>query len=259
MIRERTLQPLATLGLGIVCLTCLIVLAATGVTLLLYYVPYHEVAYDRILHIMTTLRYGKLIRNLHYLAANVLFIAGLLHLARVFFTGSYQGRFLNWVYGLLLLCAYPCQQLYRLPPALGPDIILGHQSGLQSRHVLPGRRAIDQAVSPGGRGNRTRDPDPFVYAARCAPAGFVGDSSLPCTCGVSGKTGAWQPPTSRSLREIASSPVLFRAELAVGLLTLSLISPYRSSSKLRCRAGPILCVRPTRPKHPGTLWASRKW
>ena len=64
VIRERTLQPLATLGLGIVCLTCLIVLAATGLTLFLYYVPYHEVAYDRILHIMTTLRYGKLIRNL---------------------------------------------------------------------------------------------------------------------------------------------------------------------------------------------------
>ena len=104
VIRERTLHPLATLGLGIVCLTCLIVLAATGLTLFLYYVPYHEVAYDRILHIMTTLRYGKLIRNLHYLAANVLIIAGLMHLARVFFTGSYQGRFLNWVYGLLLLC-----------------------------------------------------------------------------------------------------------------------------------------------------------
>ncbi len=56
MIQERTLEPLATLGLGIVCLSCLVVLTATGLTLFLYYVPYHEVAYDRILHIMTTLR-----------------------------------------------------------------------------------------------------------------------------------------------------------------------------------------------------------
>ncbi len=40
MIRARTLEPLSTLGLGIVCLVCLIVLAGTGLTLLLYYIPY---------------------------------------------------------------------------------------------------------------------------------------------------------------------------------------------------------------------------
>ncbi len=103
MIRSRTLDPISTLGLGIVCLTCLLLLVASGLSLLLYYVPHHEVAYERILHMMTTLRYGKVIRNLHYLAANVLLIAGILHLARVFFTGSYKGRWLNWIYGLLLL------------------------------------------------------------------------------------------------------------------------------------------------------------
>jgi len=103
VIRERSLRPLTTLGLGIVCLTCLIVLAATGLTLFLYYIPHHDVAYDRILHIITTLRYGKLIRNLHYLAVNVLLVAAILHLARVFLTGSYHGRYLNWVYGLMLV------------------------------------------------------------------------------------------------------------------------------------------------------------
>src|SRR5512135_1682417 len=79
------------------------VLAATGLTLFLYYIPHHDVAYDRILHIMTTLRYGKLIRNLHYLAANVLIVAGIAHMARVLFMGSYRGRSLNWIYGLALL------------------------------------------------------------------------------------------------------------------------------------------------------------
>src|SRR4030042_6751724 len=103
MIRRRTLAPLSTLGLGIVCMTCFLLLVSTGLTLLLYYVPHQEVAYDRVLHIITTLSYGKAIRNLHYLAANVLLIAGILHLARVFFTASYKDRWLNWIYGLLLL------------------------------------------------------------------------------------------------------------------------------------------------------------
>jgi quinol-cytochrome oxidoreductase complex cytochrome b subunit len=102
-VRETTLQPLATLGLGVVCVTCLLLLIATGVSLLLYYVPHQGLAYDRILHIITALKYGRLLRTLHYLAANILLIAGILHLARVFFMGSYQGRRLNWIYGLLLL------------------------------------------------------------------------------------------------------------------------------------------------------------
>ncbi|MBP1718576.1 MAG: cytochrome b subunit of the bc complex [Deltaproteobacteria bacterium] len=102
-VRERTLHPLSTLGLGVVCFTCLLSLIATGVSLLLYYAPHQEVAYDRILHIVTTLKYGKLLRTIHYLAANLLLIAGILHLARVFFMGSYQGRRLNWIYGLFLL------------------------------------------------------------------------------------------------------------------------------------------------------------
>ena len=47
MIRVRTLQPITTLGLGIICLSCLILLFVTGVTLLLYYIPSEDVAYDR--------------------------------------------------------------------------------------------------------------------------------------------------------------------------------------------------------------------
>jgi len=102
-INRRTLDPRATLGLGIACLTCLGVLLLTGVTLFLYYVPETGRAYDRILHITTTLHYGDLIRNLHYVSANALLILAVLHLARVFCTSAYKGRALNWIYGLVLL------------------------------------------------------------------------------------------------------------------------------------------------------------
>jgi quinol-cytochrome oxidoreductase complex cytochrome b subunit len=102
-IRRRTVHPLTTLGLGIGSLTCLGVLLVTGFTLFLYYVPDQEKAYERILHITTTLHYGGLVRNLHFVAANTLVILAVLHLARVFLTGAYRGRRLNWLYGLGLL------------------------------------------------------------------------------------------------------------------------------------------------------------
>jgi quinol-cytochrome oxidoreductase complex cytochrome b subunit len=79
------------------------VLFITGLTLFLYYIPDQERAYARILHISTTLHYGGFIRNLHYVSANALIVLVFLHLIRVFCTGGYKGRLLNWVYGLGLL------------------------------------------------------------------------------------------------------------------------------------------------------------
>lgn len=102
-VRRRVLQPFTTCGFGIAALTCLAILFVTGFTLFLYYVPDHAQAYERILHISTTLRFGRLIRNLHYLSANALLILAVLHLSRIFLMGSYQRRRLNWVYGLILL------------------------------------------------------------------------------------------------------------------------------------------------------------
>jgi quinol-cytochrome oxidoreductase complex cytochrome b subunit len=103
-VARRTLNPLATLGLGIATLTCLGVLFVTGLTLFLYYDPDQEQAYEKILHITTTLRYGRLVRDLHYLSANALLILSVLHLVRVFMTAGYKGRKLCWMYGLGLLC-----------------------------------------------------------------------------------------------------------------------------------------------------------
>ncbi len=102
-VRSRVLHPLTSLGLGIASLTCLATLFVTGFTLFLYYVPDQAQAYERILHISTTLRFGRLIRNLHYLSANGLLILAFLHMSRIFFMGSYKRRYLNWVYGLTLL------------------------------------------------------------------------------------------------------------------------------------------------------------
>jgi quinol-cytochrome oxidoreductase complex cytochrome b subunit len=102
-VSRQVVHPTTTFGLGVACLACLGILITTGITLFFYYIPDQAMAYERILHITTTLRFGKVVRNLHYLSANALLVLTVLHLARISLTGSYKNRWLNWGYGLVLL------------------------------------------------------------------------------------------------------------------------------------------------------------
>ena len=171
---------------------------------------------------MTTLRYGGLVRNLHYLAANVLLIAGFLHLTRVFFTGSYQGRYLNWVYGLGLLTLTLASNYtgYLLPwdqtsywaikvgsnlasyfPIIGPSI----------RRFLLGGQEI-------GTDTLIRS---FALHVAFLPSLWVLFIALHLwRIRKAGGLAAFEEPDPE---RIASSPILFKAELAVGLLTLSFL------------------------------------
>ncbi len=77
---------------------------ATGFLLLLYYVPGTHEAYDSVRQINNVVPYGWFIRSLHKWSANLMIIAVLLHLMRVFFTGAYRSpRQLNWMVGVMLL------------------------------------------------------------------------------------------------------------------------------------------------------------
>jgi menaquinol-cytochrome c reductase cytochrome b subunit len=80
----------------------------TGVLLALYYVPdatgSPAPAYSSVLFIQNSVYLGWLIRGTHFWAANLLIIMVLLHMARVYWTGSYRApRELNWVVGVLML------------------------------------------------------------------------------------------------------------------------------------------------------------
>jgi quinol-cytochrome oxidoreductase complex cytochrome b subunit len=222
MIRSRTLDPLSTLGLGIVCMTCLLLLVATGLSLLLYYVPHQEAAYERILHITTTLRYGKVIRNLHYLAANVLLIAGILHLARVFFTGSYKGRWLNWIYGLLLLAL----------------VFLSNYTG----YLLPWDQTSYWAIKVGSNlttyfpwvgppiknfilGGEEIGPETLIrcFGLHVALLPFLWATLTSLHLWRIRKDGGLAAPEEEKASRLPSSPLLFRGELAVAFLTLALL------------------------------------
>jgi quinol-cytochrome oxidoreductase complex cytochrome b subunit len=94
----------ATWGLGIAALAGFLLTVITGVLLMFYYKPYPSVAYDSMKDIHFVVPTGRFIRNIHRWAGNLMVIAVILHMARVFFTAAYRApREFNWVIGLVLL------------------------------------------------------------------------------------------------------------------------------------------------------------
>jgi menaquinol-cytochrome c reductase cytochrome b subunit len=80
----------------------------TGVLLALYYVPDASgnpaAAYSSVLFIQNSVYLGWLIRGVHFWSANILIVMVVIHMFRVYWTGSYRApRELNWVVGVLML------------------------------------------------------------------------------------------------------------------------------------------------------------
>lgn len=91
-------------ALGGIAYLLMIVLVVTGVLLSFYYRPSAEEAYQSIQHIVSGVSFGWLFRDLHVWAANLIVIAVLFHMARVFFGAAYKPpRETNWLVGLFLL------------------------------------------------------------------------------------------------------------------------------------------------------------
>ncbi|MFQ5746754.1 MAG: cytochrome bc complex cytochrome b subunit [Gemmatimonadota bacterium] len=80
------------------------VLVASGVLLAVHYRPSAGEAYASVRYITSDVPFGWLVRDAHVWAANLVVIAVLAHMARVFFAGAYKPpRETNWLVGLLLL------------------------------------------------------------------------------------------------------------------------------------------------------------
>src|SRR5213595_1411848 len=80
----------------------------TGMFLAFYYVPdaagNPAPAYQSVKFIMSDVYLGWLVRGVHFWSAQLLIIMVLLHMARVYWTGSYRApRELNWMVGVLML------------------------------------------------------------------------------------------------------------------------------------------------------------
>lgn len=100
-VPRHALSPIYCLG-GMTFLL-FVVLAVTGVLLAVYYTPTPEGAFESVAAITKTVPYGWLMRSVHFYSANGMLILAVLHMLRVYYTGSYKApRELNWVAGVLL-------------------------------------------------------------------------------------------------------------------------------------------------------------
>ena len=76
----------------------------TGLLLMFYYRPVPDYAYLDMKTLAFAVRFGPVLRNLHRWGAHVMVILVMLHMLRVFLTGSYRPpREFNWVVGIWLL------------------------------------------------------------------------------------------------------------------------------------------------------------
>lgn len=89
---------------GGITFTLFLVLGVTGLLLSIHYVPSASEAYASIQRLDRDVALGRLLRSAHHWAGNVMVVMIVLHMLRVFVTGSYKNpRELNWVAGCLLL------------------------------------------------------------------------------------------------------------------------------------------------------------
>jgi quinol-cytochrome oxidoreductase complex cytochrome b subunit len=103
-IHRNSLRVTYTFGLGLILVASFILLTITGILLMVYYKPSTELAYQSVKDIHYVVPAGRFIRNIHRWSAHLMVVAVFLHMARVFYTGSYKKpREFNWLVGLVLL------------------------------------------------------------------------------------------------------------------------------------------------------------
>jgi quinol-cytochrome oxidoreductase complex cytochrome b subunit len=101
---KRALRFTFTWGLGGTSVLLFLILALTGILLMFYYVPDVDRAYESMKDLQFAVPFGVFLRNVHRWAAQAMVLVVILHMARVFYTGSYKRpREFNWGVGVGLL------------------------------------------------------------------------------------------------------------------------------------------------------------
>lgn len=91
-------------SLGGITAASLGILIVTGILLVQFYNPVPEAANASVRHIVTGVWGGSLLRGIHFWAAQAMYVTAVLHLARVFVTGSYKRpREANYLLGVAML------------------------------------------------------------------------------------------------------------------------------------------------------------
>jgi len=150
--------------LGTASAALFFLLILSGLPLLFLYVPSVERAYASVKDIEYVVTFGWWIRAVHRISAHLMVVAVVLHLVRVFLTGSYkngtgrgQQREWNWVIGVVMLLLtlflsftgylLPWDQLAYWAVTVGTNIASSiPYVGPTTRELLIGGRTIEQAT-----------------------------------------------------------------------------------------------------------------
>jgi quinol-cytochrome oxidoreductase complex cytochrome b subunit len=154
-ISEHALRPGYTWCMGGITFFLFLLEVVSGTLLMFYYRPTADWAYQDMLALRDVVSLGVL-REVHRWAAHAMVITVMLHLYRVFLTGSYKPpREFNWVIGVLLLTLtltlsftgylLPFDQLSMWAVTVGTNVagaapLVGHQG--------PGHQLLGQAGGP---------------------------------------------------------------------------------------------------------------
>jgi ubiquinol-cytochrome c reductase cytochrome b subunit len=91
---------------GIVLTVVLVMQIATGIVLVMHYVPHVDYAFASVEHIMRDVNAGWLLRYMHANGASLFFVAVYAHIFRTLYYGSYkEPREITWIIGILLYLA----------------------------------------------------------------------------------------------------------------------------------------------------------
>lgn len=145
-----------TFGLGWTSVFVAVVLGLSGALLMLFYKPSVDTAYFDILNILGNVPFGKFMRDIHRLGAEIMVAVVALHMLRVFVTGSYkQPRSFNWTVGVVLLLVtlvfsytgylLPWDQLAYWAVTIGASMVSSIPVvGTQLQELMFGGAQIDQ-------------------------------------------------------------------------------------------------------------------
>ena len=102
---KRTVPPWVgySFCFGGITFTLFCLLLVTGIILTFHYVPTEEGAYRSVLNIVDNVRFGGILRAMHSWAGDLIVVALVAHMVRVFTTGAFKSpRELNWIVGVTL-------------------------------------------------------------------------------------------------------------------------------------------------------------
>jgi quinol-cytochrome oxidoreductase complex cytochrome b subunit len=103
-VRKHGLKWTYTFGLGGLSFFLFLILTVTGVLLMFYYRPSVDLAYRDMKDLEYAVSLGSFLRAMHRWSAHAMVLIVILHMVRVFLTGSYKSpREFNWAIGVVLL------------------------------------------------------------------------------------------------------------------------------------------------------------